>query len=385
MRKSNFNIRFDRNEFAGSFGDIGTDFPLIVGIILAAGLDPTSALVMFGVLQILTGLVYGLPMPVQPLKAMAVIVISQKLSGNILFGGGLMIGLMMLVFSLTGLLNWVARVVPKCVIRGIQFGLGAQLAILALKEYVQVDGVSGYILAVICFLFVVLLLGNRKVPASLLIIGLGLLYAFVFKLSLGTMKSGFGWSLPQVHVPTVDDVWAGFFLLALPQIALSIGNSVLATQQVADDFFKKKITVRKIGITYSLMNLIAPFLSGIPVCHGAGGMAGHYTFGARTGGAVIIYGSLYLILGLFFGAGFKDIIQIFPKPMLGILLFFEGIALMRLMKDTADDPKRFMIVLLVGLAAIGLPNGYLVGLVAGTLLAYAVEKKFVRLGEQGKN
>ena len=89
-------IRFDRNEFAGSFGDIGTDLPLVIGMVLAGGLDAASVFIMFGLAQIATGLVYGLPMPMQPLKAMAVIVIGQKLSGDVLFGGGLAIGVVML-------------------------------------------------------------------------------------------------------------------------------------------------------------------------------------------------------------------------------------------------------------------------------------------------
>lgn len=68
-------IRFDRNELSGAFGDIGTDLPLIIGMIIAAGLDSASVLIMFGVMQLLTGFVYRIPMPVQPLKAMAAIVI----------------------------------------------------------------------------------------------------------------------------------------------------------------------------------------------------------------------------------------------------------------------------------------------------------------------
>ena len=136
-------IRFDRNELSGAFGDIGTDLPLIVGIILASGMNPVGALVMFGALQVMTGLIYGIPMPVQPLKAMAVIVITQKLSGNILCGAGLAIGILMLILSLSGLINVIAKVVPLCVVRGIQFGLGMQLATLALKDYVPADGLVG--------------------------------------------------------------------------------------------------------------------------------------------------------------------------------------------------------------------------------------------------
>src|SRR5687768_2596523 len=116
-------IRFDRNEFAGAFGDIGTDLPLIVGMILAAKLDVTSVLVVYGAMQILTGLYYRMPMPVQPLKAVAVIVIAhsagKNISPEVLYGGGLAIGFTMLLLTLTGLVTWLGRVIPKAVVRGI--------------------------------------------------------------------------------------------------------------------------------------------------------------------------------------------------------------------------------------------------------------------------
>src|SRR5207245_3003838 len=115
-------IRFDRNELSGAFGDIGTDFPLLVGMSLAAKLDPAGVFTMFGMMQILTGLVYGIPMPAQPLKAVAVLVIAQRIPGHILYGGGLAIGLAMLVLAATGLLDVLTRVVPKVVVRGIQIG-----------------------------------------------------------------------------------------------------------------------------------------------------------------------------------------------------------------------------------------------------------------------
>src|SRR2546427_7344381 len=180
-------VRFDRNELAGAFGDIGTDLPLVVGLILAAKLDAASALIMFGGMQVLTGLVYGMPMPVQPLKAMAALVIAQKLPANVLFGGGLAIGVIMLLLTVTGLITWLARVVPKTVVRGIQFGLGLQLATLALKDYVQSDGVAGYALAAAGLVITISLMGNRRFPAALFVIALGVAYAFVFKIDLGAV------------------------------------------------------------------------------------------------------------------------------------------------------------------------------------------------------
>lgn len=362
-------IRFDRNELAGAFGDIGTDLPLVVGVILAAKLDAASALIMFGAMQVLTGLVYGMPMPVQPLKAMAALVIAQHLSGNVLFGGGLAIGVIMLLLTVTGLIGWLARVVPKTVVRGIQFGLGLQLATLALKDYVQADGAVGYALAGLGGVITIVLMGNRRFPAALFVIALGVAYAVAFKLDFTAIGAGF--RLPQLHAPAMPDILTGLVVLAIPQIPLSLGNSILATRQVAADFFpERKLSIPKISFTYSLMNLINPWFGGIPTCHGSGGMAGHYTFGGRTGGSVIIYGCLYLALGLFFSGNFAQLIQVFPKPILGVMLAFEGLAMLLLVRDIAAVRRDFLIAVLTGLMCVGLPYGYAVGLITGTALVY---------------
>ena len=364
-------IRFDRNELSGAFGDIGTDFPLLVGMILAGHLDPTGVLVLFGAMQVLTGLFYGMPMPAQPLKAMAVLVITQKVSGTVLFGGGLAIGIVMLFLAVTGLIDALARLVPKTVIRGIQFGLGLQLATLSLKDYLPAEGVAGWGLGVAAFVLILLLLGNRRVPPAPLAILLGIVWALVLRVNLSMLAQGVGLHLPTFHTPSVHDVWTGFLLLALPQIPLSLGNSILATRQIAEDLFPgRQPSVRKISFTYSAMNLINPFLGGVPTCHGSGGMLGHYTFGGRTGGSVLIYGSLYLVLGLFFAGGFGHVIQLFPKPVLGMILFFEALALLQLARDRAGSGRDFSLTIVVGLAAALLPYGYVIALVLGTALAY---------------
>ena len=371
-------IRFDRNELAGAFGDIGTDLPLIIGMILAAGLDAASVLVMYGAMQILTGLYYRLPMPVQPLKAVATLVIAAKgkITGEVIYGGGLAIGLGMLLLTVTGLVAWIGRVVPRTVVRGIQLGLGLQLAILALGTYLEKDGVPGYCLAGAAFVISLLLYGHRKYPAALFIIFLGAAYACLFKLDWRAVGQGIGLHLPQFHTPATADLWQGFLLLALAQVPLSIGNSILAARQTAQDLFPDRApSLRKISLTYSVMNLINPFFGGIPTCHGSGGLAGYYTFGARTGGAVIIYGSIYLLLGLVFSAGFQNIIQVFPLPILGVILLFEGLSMMLLVRDTAASKPDFFIVIAVGVMAVGVPvYGYLVALIVGTLMAHVLPK-----------
>lgn len=368
-------ISFDRNEFSGSFGDIGTDLPLIAGMILTCKLDSASVTIMFGLMQILTGIIYGFPMAVQPLKAMAVIMISQKLNGNLLYGAGFAIGIIMLFLSLTGLLNLVAKIIPKSVTRGIQFGLGVSLATLALKDYVQSDAIAGYFFAFCSFILILFFLNNKKYPPALFIMLLGVTYAFIFKINFKEIWYSIGFTLPQIHALSPQDIFLGLIVLTLPQLPLSIANSVIATKQTINDLYPEKPTdVKKIGLTYSLMNLISPFFSGIPVCHGAGGLAGHSAFGARTGGSVIIYGSFFLAIGLFFSKCFAEVIQVFPLPVLGVILLFEGLTLMLYIKDVAGNKKEIFVSLLVGLMVICLPYGYVVGLIAGTLIVYFINK-----------
>jgi hypothetical protein len=370
-------LRFDRNELAGAFGDIGTDLPLVVGMILAAGLDSASVLVMFGLMQFFTAFTYRMPIPVQPLKAVAVIVITQRIAPEVLYGGGLAIGIAMFALTASGGIEWLARVVPRAVVRGLQLGLALQLSTLALGKYVQQDGTRGYALAAIAFILIIAFFGNRRFPPALFAIALGIGYAIAFKLDSSVIASSVGFTLPQIRSVSVADMAAGFLILAIPQIPLSLGNSILATRQVAEDLFpERRITVRKLSFTYAAMNLVNPWFGGVPTCHGSGGLAGHYTFGARTGGSLIIYGLIFLVIGLFFSAGFQQVVEVFPLPVLGVLLLFEAIALMRLIRSEALDAGDFFVVLVVGLIASGVPYGYAIALIVGTVL-FHIKSRFL--------
>lgn len=150
---------------------------------------------------------------------------------------------------------------------------------------------------------------------------------------------------------------------------------MIATEQTIRDLFPERhVGVRKIGLTYSLANLIAPLLGGIPVCHGCGGLAGHYTFGARTGGSVVIYGSLYLLLGLFLSGPLQEVLKLFPLPILGVVLLFEALALLSLLRDQSDSARHMAIALLVGVVALTVPQGFVVGLAIGTVVFYGFRR-----------
>ena len=368
-------IAFNRSELAGSFGDLGTDLPLLMGMIAVNGIDPASTFIVFGSLQLLTGLLYGIPMPVQPLKAIAAILITTGARADLMYGAGLVLGAVMLILSLSGGTAKIAAWMPQCVVRGIQFGLGMNLMLVA-TGYMQKMGGIGWLISAVGILLVLYLGQNRNVPVSLVLVASGLVIAWFTDLRQDVIFSGWGFSLPRPHIPGWDDLLNGALLLALPQIPLSLGNSIIATGLLVSDLFpdRRDITVKKISLTYGLMNLAVPFLTGVPVCHGAGGLAGHYRFGARTGGSVILYGVIYLVFGMFFSSVIAEVVKIFPFPILGVLLFFEGFALAQLLRTTSASPSELAVALWVGIMIIALPYGYLIGMVSGVFIFYALKK-----------
>jgi hypothetical protein len=373
-------VAFNRLELAGAFGDIGTDLPLILGMVAINHLDPASVFIMFGVFQIFNGLRYGIPMPVQPLKAIAAIMIATKPDVSLLFGSGLSLGLMMLFLNVTGLVSKVDRWMPKGVVRGIQAGLGFSLMTIAVG-YVQKDGLAGWVLAAAGVAFVLAMSRRGGFPTALVLVLAGALYAAFLGIDLGTISAGVGIHLPHFQVPTLDAVAQGTLLLSLQQLPLSIANSVIATSLLVSDLFpsRRDITSKSISATYAGMNLIAPFFGGIPVCHGCGGLAGHYRFGARTGGSVIIYGSIYVIIGLFFASVVNELLKIFPFSVLGVILLFEGLTLLLLLKKVASDSNDLTVALVVAFMVVALPYGYLLGMVAGSALHLLLKGEKVKL------
>ncbi|MFN5598283.1 MAG: putative sulfate/molybdate transporter [Gemmatimonas sp.] len=374
---SRFPLSFSRHEFAGAFGDLGTDLPLLVGVVIATGMDAPAAFVVFGLLQILSGLAYRLPMPVQPLKAMAAIAIAGKLAPTLLAAGGLIVGVTMLILAHTGALAWLARTVPKAVVRGIQVGLGLQLLTLAVTRFLPQNGTTGWILAGTALALILLLRNNHHVPAALVVLALGVGYAGV----TWPPKAPAPWGL---HLPALPDRWPtgdefarAALLLALPQIALSLGNSVLATRQVVTDFFPERepLSVRRIGTTYGLMNLFAAPLGGLPVCHGSGGIAGHYFFGARTGGSAVIYGTALVTAGLFLVGDPAAFQRLVPGPILGTLLLVEAVTVLLLVRDQWHAPLAFLLAIACGLTAAFVPYGYAVALGGGTLVAVVLRRR----------
>jgi MFS superfamily sulfate permease-like transporter len=371
------NLRFDKNEFSGSIGDIGTDLPLILGMILASGIDAASVFIVYGFMQIFSGIFYGIPMAVQPLKAIATIVIAGSISGDLIYTGGFIIGVIMLILTLTGTIGLLAKVIPTVVVRGVQVGLGLTLATISVTKYMlPQSNLIEFGLIILAFALGLFFLGNRKYPPAFFLLALGIMYSFINDFSSTfSLFNDFSVNIPNFNTPKKELFFDALILLALPQIPLSIGNSILASNQLVKDYFpEKKISISKISLTYSIMNLISPFFGGIPVCHGSGGMVGHYNFGARTGGSVFIYGLFFIIIGVFFSAGIQNFLKFIPIQILGVILFFESISLISLIKHSISTKKEIFIVALVAVIASNFPYGFLISMIIGSIVYYLSPK-----------
>lgn len=365
----------DRNEISGAFGDIGTTLPLLIGICISGNMDIKVVFIAFGIIQILTGFLYKIPMSVQPLKMIAMMVISNKVSFDLVMPAGLMCGILMLLLAITGILNKISKVFPLCVIRGMQLGVGISLATTSIKEYVLPSGYYGYVVSFICFIVGIFFIGNRRFPPAFFVLLIGLFYSFFFGLTSNEYfvnrfdNKKILYSL--LYIPlTKENIINAFILLTIPQLSLSISNSILATRKAVNDLYPNiSIDERKIGITYGMMNILNSILGGIPVCHGASGIIGHYSFGARTNRAIIIAGTLMILAGLLGGNTLRIITFIFPKSILGIILFLESILLMTYIKDCCSE-ETIKVILIVGILSSAFPLGYLIGILIGIFLYY---------------
>lgn len=365
-------LRFDRAEWSGAFGDVGTDLPLLLALIAAAGYPAGPVFTAFGAALLFSGWLYRLPMPVQPLKAMTVVVLAGQATGPQLQLGGVLLGLTILGLAASGALGWLARVIPLWVVRGVQAGLALNLGLAAMRM-VGREGAAGWAVAAAAVLVLGLLRRSTRWPAGLLVVGAGVAWA------LPGAVGAAGWALPAAPMAAPDLPWADWpvvlAVLVLPQLPLSLANSLVATERtVADLFPERRVRIRGLGLTFGLLNLLVPFLGGVPVCHGCGGLAGHYALGARTGGSVVIYGGLLALGGLFAADFLGAVVRAFPFPLLGALLAVEAAVLLALGRDQLARPAAAAGAAAVGLACVLLPSGYLLGVLAGTLLHHALAR-----------
>jgi len=370
--------RYDMTEWAGAFGDLGTLIPFIIGYISIMKMDPLGILLMFGFFLIGSGLYYKTPMPVQPMKAIggAAIGGAGAVTAGMIWGAGIFTGFFWLVLGLTGKLNSISKIASKPVLRGIVMGLGLLLIIQGTQMMA-----TNLLIAAIALTITFSLLTSNQIPVMFVIIVFGIAAGLISNPGLfnDLLKIHMDFRLPQIQIGhiTAADFLKGVLLLGIPQIPLTFGNAIVAIKQENNRIFPEHpVTENKMAISQGIMNLISPVFGGIPVCHGAGGMAGHVRFGARTGGSLVILGSLLLIVALFFSSSVLVILSIFPESVLGVILFFAGLELAASARDIGPEKSDFY--LLIVTAGFSLWN-IGIGFVAGLIMQELIKRKIFKI------
>jgi MFS superfamily sulfate permease-like transporter len=326
---ANTGNRFDRMEWAGAFGDIGTLIPFVVAYIAVLKIDPFGILFVFGAAMVTCGLYYKTPFPVQPMKAIGAIATTQAAQTAVItqaavYSASFVTGLIWLVLGLTGAATRIARLIPRFVVIGIILGLGLGFMVEAIKLMN-----TGWVVATIGLVGTLLLLTNRAVPAMFILLLFGAVCGAIQDPAFlqAVYAARFEFRTPSFAVSNITwyDFMVGTVFLALPQLPLTLGNAVIAIREENNRLFPHHpVTEKSVAISTGLMNLAGAPLGGVPMCHGAGGMAGHIAFGARTGGAPIILGVILLCLAFCFSGSIAAIFNVFPHAVLGVILFLTG-------------------------------------------------------------
>jgi len=355
-----FRPRHLLSELAGAFGDFGTIVPLILAAAVVCRLSPAPILLFFGIWFILTGLVYRLPIPVEPMKAVAAVAIAGSLGAGEIAAAGLVLGAIFLLVSSEGWMNWISRFIPESVLRGIQLALA--LILLRTAAGFLLGDTATFALATAIILAGLFLALKAKIPdlSALAVIALGLAIGVYLHGIPGLQFMG----LPPLVIPTVSDFSSALAQMVVPQAILTVTNAILATSLLTRDLFRSEVPPARLSRTIGVMNLVSVPFGGFPMCHGAGGLAGQYRFGARTGLASIFAGLIFLSVGLFWAS--REVLTLIPAGIFGALLLYTSLELGR------HSLKRDSWFVAVVMGGIALASSMTVAFAAGLALAYGM-------------
>ena len=390
-------LKFNRMELAGSLGDLGALLPIAIAMVLINGLDPVGLFFSVALFAIFSGLFYGVTVPVQPMKVIGAYAIATAMEPSQILASSLLMALLLLVVGLTGAIDLIRKITPKAVIRGVQLSTGALLIsggikfIIGTSKFQELNQAAepfltlqhlgpipvGIIIGLIGGLATLLLLDNKRFPAGLMVVLGGLVLGLVLgaRLDLGNGASGF--NLPQLlpfGLPDKVDFSFALFILVLPQLPMTLGNAVLAYTDLSREYFgqqSSRVTNRNACLSMALANLLSFCLGGMPLCHGAGGLAAHYRFGARTAGSNLIIGILFLALAILLGENIVGFFNLIPLSILGILLVFAGAQLTLTIMDLQGRKEYFTASMILGITlASNLAAGFITGMVIAHLLRW---------------
>ncbi|PWY79244.1 putative sulfate transporter [Aspergillus heteromorphus CBS 117.55] len=324
------------SEISGSLGDLGTFLPIAIALAVNNTVSLSSTLIFSGIFNILTGLFFGIPLPVQPMKAIAAVAIARNFTNGAIAAAGLFVAAFILLFTVTGLLTRFSNAIPIPIIKGIQCGAGLSLIIassntlLSSLTWLSPSWADNRLWALFAFLSLFATTAYRKVPYALLVFLLGLLFALILAAQSFSLPSLTLWR-PSVTIPSRHEWAIGSLDAGVGQIPLTTLNSIIAVVHLAQDLLpdhpSSPPSTTTIALSVAGMNLLGCWFGAMPVCHGSGGLAAQYRFGARSGASVVFLGAFKLLVGLFFGESLVELLKRFPTALLGVMVIAAGLEL----------------------------------------------------------
>lgn len=383
---------FNRIEFSGSLGDLGTLLPIAIAMIVLNGLNATNVMVTVGLFYIIAGLYFRVPVPVQPMKVIGAYAIAVGLTPTQIISASLWMGLCVLLLGTTGLIHIIAKYTPKSTVRGVQLGVGVVLMIKGLEFMIKPDPNlvvqsigpvnTGLILGIVGMVVTLLLLENRKIPAAVLVVFGGILLGLFIGKPPKLEELRIGFHMPQFFpygIPSWSDIIWVVPVLVLPQIPMTIGNAILSNTDAMHEYFGQRAhraSYRSIANSQGIADIISFIWGGIPMCHGAGGLAAMYRFGARSAGANLMIGGIFVLLGLIFGQSALFILNLLPLSILGVLLTFSGAQLALMIRDLTERKDLFVALVML---CIALTTNLAAAFICGIIIAYFLKSEKINV------
>ena len=309
-------------ECSGACGDLGTFIPHVIGAMTVAGLAPAGVLLGFAFFLIGTGLFYGLPLPVQPMKAVSAVILTGGLRPGEVAAAGIMLGIVLLVLGVTGWIGRLAHAIPQSVSAGLQLGLGLLMGVLGLKLILETPWL-GFGSLVLLFT----LTRIPRCPAAPVALGVAVIAGASTGNVGGTHEAAISTGMPGIVPPSWGEIWRSFQVAVLPQLSLTLTNAVIVTASLSRELFPVTGSIaseRNLALSSGIANvLLCPF-GAMPMCHGAGGLAAQFRFGARTGLAPIIFGAVLLVLAVGLARHASALFALIPVGAVGALLILAG-------------------------------------------------------------
>ncbi|EXJ56272.1 uncharacterized protein A1O5_12728 [Cladophialophora psammophila CBS 110553] len=324
------------NEISGSLGDLGTFLPIVIALTEGHQISLTTTLIFTGLYNILTGACFGIPLPVQPMKAIAAVAILKSLTAGQMAAAGIFVSSCILIFSVTGLLSWFTKVIPIPVVKGIQVGAGLSLIIaagtkaLSSLSWTMPSWADNYQWMILAFIALFAIHLRPRTPYALILFFVGAVFALI-RITADDKHHLPGFQLwrPYTQAPSAREWKTGILDAGIGQLPLTTLNSIIAVTHLAADLLPdiESPSVTAIGISVAGMNLFGCWFGAMPVCHGSGGLAAQYRFGARSGASIIFLGLLKLLLGILFGESLTDVLHRFPLAFLSVMIIAAGLEL----------------------------------------------------------